>query len=70
MTRMVFLCMESLDRSSQKGADVLAEDGVMHATGTTASRAFQQSKLLNTDEVLPMNVIERERIQADRDLSG
>ena len=51
--------MESLDRSSQKGADVLAEDGVMHATGTTASRAFQQSKLLNTDEALPIRLINR-----------
>lgn len=69
MTRMVFLCMESLARSSQKGADVLAEEGVMHSTGTTASRAFQQSKLLNTDDVLPMSVIEEERTQTDRDLS-
>lgn len=70
MTRMVFLCMESLDRSSQKGADVLSEDGVMHATGTIASRAFPQSKLLNTDDVLPMSVIEGERVRAERDLSG
>lgn len=59
MTRMVFLCMKSLDRSSQKGADVLAEDGVMHATGITASRAFQQSKLLNTDKTLPIRLINR-----------
>lgn len=54
--------MESLDRLSQKGADVLAEEGIMHETGTTASCAFQQSKHINTDDVLPMSVIDGRRM--------
>lgn len=68
------------DWAEQTGQNPTAtERCLMHQEPNKTTRAYQRSDLLEkrrllmqawADEVLPMSVIEWERIQADRDLSG